>query len=89
MFHLFTCRRNADGCVCFHLFTCRRNAGGCVCFSYTVITEPTCLPVAVMQVLCVFLHQVSFVISMLGVPQIVLLDEPSTGMDPQSKRFFW
>jgi len=27
--------------------------------------------------------------SMLGRPKIVLLDEPSTGMDPQSKRFLW
>ena len=26
---------------------------------------------------------------MLGAPKIVLLDEPSTGMDPQSKRFVW
>ena len=26
---------------------------------------------------------------MLGQPKIVLLDEPSTGMDPQSKRFLW
>ncbi|XP_041352800.1 cholesterol transporter ABCA5-like [Gigantopelta aegis] len=34
-------------------------------------------------------RKVSFVISMLGAPEIVLLDEPSTGMDPQSKRFFW
>ena len=28
-------------------------------------------------------------ISMLGSPPLVLLDEPSTGMDPQSKRFLW
>ena len=26
---------------------------------------------------------------MSGAPKIVLLDEPSTGMDPQSKRFVW
>ena len=29
------------------------------------------------------------VMSMLGSPKIVLLDEPSTGMDPQSKRSVW
>ncbi|XP_041362811.1 ABC transporter A family member 1-like isoform X2 [Gigantopelta aegis] len=34
-------------------------------------------------------RKVSYAISMLGKPQIVLLDEPSTGMDPQSKRFLW
>lgn len=33
--------------------------------------------------------QLSYCISMLGKPSIVLLDEPSTGMDPQSKRFLW
>ena len=27
--------------------------------------------------------------SILGSPALVLLDEPSTGMDPQSKRFLW
>lgn len=26
---------------------------------------------------------------MLGKPKVVLMDEPSTGMDPQSKRFLW
>ena len=26
---------------------------------------------------------------MLGKPSIVLLDEPSTDMDPQSKKFLW
>ncbi|XP_041378992.1 cholesterol transporter ABCA5-like isoform X2 [Gigantopelta aegis] len=34
-------------------------------------------------------RKVSYAISMLSTPQIVLLDEPSTGMDPQSKRFLW
>lgn len=34
-------------------------------------------------------RKLSYAISMLGDPKIVLLDEPSTGMDPQSKRYFW
>ncbi|XP_075746373.1 cholesterol transporter ABCA5-like isoform X6 [Rhipicephalus microplus] len=34
-------------------------------------------------------RKLSYAISMLGKPRIVLLDEPSTGMDPQSKRFLW
>ncbi|XP_071105754.1 cholesterol transporter ABCA5-like isoform X1 [Haliotis cracherodii] len=34
-------------------------------------------------------RKLSYAISMLGSPEIVLLDEPSTGMDPQSKRFLW
>lgn len=34
-------------------------------------------------------RKLSYCISMLGKPSIVLLDEPSTGMDPQSKRFLW
>ncbi|XP_064460515.1 cholesterol transporter ABCA5-like isoform X2 [Ornithodoros turicata] len=34
-------------------------------------------------------RKLSYAISMLGRPRIVLLDEPSTGMDPQSKRFLW
>ncbi|KAK3578304.1 hypothetical protein CHS0354_004209 [Potamilus streckersoni] len=34
-------------------------------------------------------RKLCFAISMLGNPKLVLLDEPSTGMDPQSKRFFW
>ena len=32
-------------------------------------------------------RKLSYAMSMLGAPKIVLLDEPSTGMDPQSKRF--
>ena len=34
-------------------------------------------------------RKLSYAMSMLGRPAIVLLDEPSTGMDPQSKRFLW
>lgn len=34
-------------------------------------------------------RKLSYCISMLGKPCIVLLDEPSTGMDPKSKRFLW
>ena len=34
-------------------------------------------------------RKLSYAISMLGTPAIVLMDEPSTGMDPQSKRFLW
>ncbi|XP_023324416.1 ATP-binding cassette sub-family A member 9 [Eurytemora carolleeae] len=34
-------------------------------------------------------RKLSYAMAMLGNPKIVLLDEPSTGMDPQSKRFVW
>ncbi|KAH9494888.1 ATP-binding cassette sub- A member 5 [Bulinus truncatus] len=34
-------------------------------------------------------RKLSYIISILGSPRLVLLDEPSTGMDPQSKRFLW
>ncbi|OWF36066.1 ATP-binding cassette sub-family A member 5 [Mizuhopecten yessoensis] len=34
-------------------------------------------------------RKLSYILSILGRPKIVLLDEPSTGMDPQSKRFLW
>lgn len=34
-------------------------------------------------------RKLSYIISMLGKPKVVLMDEPSTGMDPQSKRFLW
>lgn len=34
-------------------------------------------------------RKLSYALSMLGHPSIVLMDEPSTGMDPHSKRFLW
>ncbi|XP_077979636.1 cholesterol transporter ABCA5-like [Glandiceps talaboti] len=34
-------------------------------------------------------RKLCFLISMLGEPGIVLLDEPSTGLDPGAKRFLW
>ena len=34
-------------------------------------------------------RKLSVAISLLGNPQIVLLDEPSTGMDPEARRFMW
>merc|ERR1719356_2340040 len=34
-------------------------------------------------------RKLSYAMAMLGDPRIVLLDEPSSGMDPQSKRFVW
>ena len=34
-------------------------------------------------------RKLSVAISMLGNPPIVLLDEPSTGMDPEARRFMW
>ncbi|XP_052276886.1 ABC-type organic anion transporter ABCA8B-like isoform X3 [Dreissena polymorpha] len=34
-------------------------------------------------------RKLSYCMSMLGDPRVVLLDEPSTGLDPQSKRFLW
>uniref|UniRef100_T1JC73 ABC transporter domain-containing protein n=1 Tax=Strigamia maritima TaxID=126957 RepID=T1JC73_STRMM len=34
-------------------------------------------------------RKLSFAISLLGSSRIVLLDEPSTGMDPHAKRFLW
>lgn len=34
-------------------------------------------------------RKLSFALAMVGNPRVVLLDEPSTGMDPRSKRFLW
>ncbi|CAG9854771.1 unnamed protein product [Phyllotreta striolata] len=34
-------------------------------------------------------RKLSYAMAMVGNPRIVLLDEPSTGMDPESKRFLW
>lgn len=34
-------------------------------------------------------RKLSVAISMLGNPPIVFLDEPSTGMDPEARRFMW
>ena len=34
-------------------------------------------------------RKLSVAISLIGNPQIVLLDEPSTGMDPEARRFMW
>ncbi|XP_035696779.1 ATP-binding cassette sub-family A member 5-like [Branchiostoma floridae] len=34
-------------------------------------------------------RKLSFAMSMLGNTQVVLMDEPSTGMDPGAKRFLW
>jgi len=34
-------------------------------------------------------RKMSVAMAMLGNPPIVFLDEPSTGVDPQAKRFMW
>lgn len=34
-------------------------------------------------------RKLSYAMAMIGSPKVVLLDEPSTGMDPKSKRFLW
>ena len=51
--------------------------------------EVSCLNVKSVKHFLIFLYQLSYAMSMLGWPKVVLLDEPSTGMDPQSKRFLW
>lgn len=34
-------------------------------------------------------RKLSVALAMLGNPPIVFLDEPSTGMDPEARRFMW
>ena len=34
-------------------------------------------------------RKLSMILALIGNPKVVLLDEPSTGMDPYSKRFMW
>ena len=34
-------------------------------------------------------RKLSVALALLGNPQIVLLDEPSAGMDPKARRFLW
>ena len=34
-------------------------------------------------------RKLSVAMAMIGNPPIIFLDEPSTGMDPKSKRFMW
>jgi len=34
-------------------------------------------------------RKLSLAIALVGEPPIVILDEPSTGMDPESRRFMW
>lgn len=34
-------------------------------------------------------RKLSYAMAMIGGPKVVLMDEPSTGMDPRSKRFLW
>jgi len=34
-------------------------------------------------------RKLSVAIAMMGNPPVLLLDEPSTGMDPEAKRFMW
>ena len=34
-------------------------------------------------------RKLSVAVALVGAPGVVLLDEPSTGMDPGAKRFLW
>lgn len=34
-------------------------------------------------------RKLSVAIAMIGNPPIIFLDEPSTGMDPEARRFMW
>jgi ATP-binding cassette subfamily A (ABC1) protein 3 len=34
-------------------------------------------------------RKLSVAIAMLGNPKVIFLDEPSTGMDPEARRFMW
>jgi len=34
-------------------------------------------------------RKLSVAIAMLGNPPVIFLDEPSTGMDPEARRFMW
>jgi ABC-type molybdenum transport system ATPase subunit/photorepair protein PhrA len=34
-------------------------------------------------------RKLSVAIALIGEPAVVLLDEPSTGMDPEARRFMW
>lgn len=34
-------------------------------------------------------RKMSVAMALIGNPQIIFLDEPSTGVDPQAKRFMW
>ena len=34
-------------------------------------------------------RKLTVAIALLGYPSIILLDEPSAGMDPESRRFMW
>lgn len=34
-------------------------------------------------------RKLSLAISVIGNPPIILLDEPSAGMDPEARRFMW